>query len=224
VEPAFALIEGDLGLVRRNRPDGDPAARRARGGVSLGAILTGVVVAIGAVFLLSALIGGVLAATGVVSEDITRNDVVEAGIGAGIAFAVAQFLAYLWGGYTAGRMARGAGVVNGLLVPIVAILLALIVGAVAAGLGATAELNIPFNNARLPLEENYEIQWGVGLSIVALVAMLLGGILGGLLGARWHTKLERRTAQESASARPAPAGREPERRTDESVATRDQRR
>jgi hypothetical protein len=202
-------------MVRRNRFDDDRAARvetapRARGGVSLGAVLTGVVVAFGSAFLLSALIGGVLAATGAVDENITRNDVVQAGIGAGIAFAVAQFLAYLWGGYTAGRMARGAGALNGLLVPILAIVLALIVGGVAAALGATAELNLPFTNARLPLEESYEIEWGVALSVAALVTMFLGGILGGALGARWHTKLERRAAEEvegrHISPRPAEAG------------------
>jgi hypothetical protein len=38
---------------------------------------------------------------------------VDAGIAGDIAFAIAMLLAYLWGGYTAGRMARGAGVLNG---------------------------------------------------------------------------------------------------------------
>jgi hypothetical protein len=165
----------------------------ARGGVSAGAILTGVVVAFGAMFLLSAIVGGILAAIGVTS-DVSRTEAVDAGIGGGIAFVVAMLLAYLWGGYTAGRMARGAGVVNGLLVPIVAILLALIVGAIAAGLGANANLNLPFSTARLPTENQSLVDWGVGLSIAALVAMFVGGILGGLLGARWHTRLERRKA------------------------------
>jgi hypothetical protein len=188
-------------MVKRNSIQDDRAARvdrapRARGGVSLPAILTGVVVAFGAFFLLSALIGGVIAATTAATGSVSGSDVVDAGIAGGIAFVIAQFLSYLWGGYTAGRMARGAGLVNGLLVPLLAIVLALIVGGVAAWLGATANLNIPFTAARLPLEQNYVVELGTILGIAVLVAMFLGGILGGLLGARWHTKLERRAIEE----------------------------
>jgi hypothetical protein len=188
-------------MLKRNRIKDDRANRvqrapRARGGVSLGAVLTGVVVAFGALFLLSALIGGVLAATGVAAEDISRNDVVDAGIAGGIAFVVAQFLSYLWGGYTAGRMARGAGALNGFLVPLVAIVIAAIVAGVVAALGASAQLNLPFGNARLPLQEDYQVDWGLGLGIAAIVSIFLGGILGGILGARWHTKLERRAEEE----------------------------
>jgi hypothetical protein len=206
-------------MVKRSHISDDRAARveqapRARGGVSPGAILTGVLVAFGAVFLLSAVIGGVLAATGAVAEDVTRDDVINAGIAGGIAFILFQFLAYLWGGYTAGRMGRGAGLLNGLLVPFVAILLALLIWAVAAALGATAELNLPFSTARLPIEESYAVEIGTGLGIALLVAMFLGGALGGMLGSRWHTKLERRAIEEVEGrhlkqAPPPPAERTP---------------
>jgi hypothetical protein len=179
-------------MARSARQSGTTPDPKARGGVSIGPILTGVVVAFGAMFLLSAIVGGVLAALGVADENVTRGDAVDAGIGGGVAFVVAMLLAYLWGGYTAGRMARGAGVLNGLLVPIVAIVVALIVGAIAATLGANANLNLPFSTARLPTENQSLVDWGVGLSIAALVAMFVGGIVGGMLGARWHTKLERR--------------------------------
>jgi hypothetical protein len=82
----------------------------------VGGILTGVVVAFGATFLLSAIIGGILAALGVTDPNVTRNETVDAGIAGGVAFAIAVLLAYLWGGYMAGRMARGAGVLSGVLV------------------------------------------------------------------------------------------------------------
>jgi hypothetical protein len=173
-----------------------PMAPRARGGVSFGGVLTGVVVAFGAMFLLSAIVGGVLVALGVTDPNVTRSEAVDAGIGGGIAFVVATLLAYLWGGYTAGRMGRGAGVLNGVLVPVVAIVLALIVGAIGAALGATVNLNLPLSTARLPVQGGDAVNWGVGLGIAGLVAMIVGGILGGLLGARWHTKLERRAATE----------------------------
>jgi hypothetical protein len=166
---------------------------RARGGLSIGGVLTGVVVAFGAMFLLSGIIGGILAALGVADTNVTRGEAVQAGIAGGIAYVIAMFLAYLWGGYTAGRMARGAGVLNGVLVPIAAIVLALIVGGIVAALGASANLNLPFTTARLPIREGSSlVDWGIGLGVAALVAMFAGGALGGSLGARWHNKLERR--------------------------------
>lgn len=169
----------------------------ARGGISGGAILTGVVVAFGAMFLLSALVGGVLTAIGVTAQDVTTSEAVQAGIGAGIVLVIAQFLAYFWGGYTAGRMSRGAGVANGMLVPFIAIIVAVLVGAVVASLGATANLNLPFSTNRLPLENDFVVDWGLTISIAALAAMFLGGAIGGALGSRWHTKLERQRLDEA---------------------------
>ena len=178
-------------MFRRNETVTSARPVEARGGISGGAILTGVVVAFGAMFLLSAVIGGVLAALGVAETDITRGEAVDAGIGAGIAFVVAQFLSYLWGGYTAGRMGRGAGAANGVLVPIVALILgALTVGLVSV-LGATANLNLPFTENRLPLENDYLVDWGIGIAVASLIAMFVGSIVGGSMGMRWHTKLER---------------------------------
>lgn len=173
------------------------AAPQARGGVAFGPVLTGVVVAFGSMFLLSAIIAGVLASLGVIDSNVTTGDVVEAGIGAGIALVAAQFLSYLWGGYTAGRMARGAGVANGLLVPLVAILTAVLVGGIAAALGASTNLNLPFTTNQLPTENGNLIDWGIGIGVASLIAMFLGGALGGALGSRWHTKLENRTYDEA---------------------------
>jgi hypothetical protein len=169
---------------------GTTVVSSARGGISATAVITGVVVALGAMFLLSALAGGILTAAGITPDDVTESGAIEVGIGAGIVVVIAQFVAYLWGGYTAGRMARGAGVANGLLVPVIAIVIAVAVGAVVASLGATANLNLPFSTNRLPLEGDYLIDWGVGIAIAALAAMFLGGAIGGGLGARWHTRLE----------------------------------
>jgi hypothetical protein len=171
----------------------------ARGGVSFGAILTGVVVAFGALTLLLALAGGILAATDTIDEvtSVSGEDAVTAGAVTGVVLVIAWFLAYMWGGYTAGRMGRGAGFLNGLLVPIVAVLLLLAVGAVASALGAEAELNNPLDTVRLPIEESNLVDIGTGIGIAVLVAMFLGSIIGGMLGARWHTKLERRVAEKN---------------------------
>lgn len=202
-------------MLSRTRTTPTADVVRARGGISGGAVVTGVVVAFGAMFLMSALVGGVLAATGTAPEDIAdATGTIEAGVGAGIVLIVAQFLAYLWGGYTAGRMARGAGALNGLLVPLIAIVIAIAVGAVVASLGATANLNLPYSTARLPIEENYLVDWGMPVALAALAAMFLGGGLGGALGAAWHTRLEA-TRIEEVEAERVEARREAAREADD---------
>jgi hypothetical protein len=188
-------------VVREGLRPGD-----VRGGVSAGAILTGVVVAFGAMFLLSVLITGVLVALGLADSDITQGDIVDAGIGVAIGLVIAQFLAYMWGGYTAGRMARGSGVGNGLLVALVAIIVAVCLAAIATAVGTNANVDLPFR-LNLPFSPqdvagDSEAQtFGVGMLIAALVAMFFGGAVGGALGSRWHTKLERAHYDERADGR-----------------------
>ena len=173
-----------------------PRPLRVRGGVSLGAVLTGVVVSFGALFLLSALVGGIMAATGVDAEEAAAEASREAGIGAGIAFLAAVLLSYLWGGYAAGRMARGAGLINGLLVPIGALILGLIVIAIVNAMGAVATLNIPFNENQLPIQDESLVDFGQWVTIASLIAMFVGAVVGGMLGQAWHSKLERRALED----------------------------
>jgi hypothetical protein len=177
-----------------------PRVIDVRGGVSAGAIITGVVVTFGAVFLLSAIVFGVLTAAGVEAAELTDGD--EATVGVGIALVVVTFLAYLWGGYTAGRMGRGAGLINGLLVVIVAALLVGAIAAIASALDAETNFNLPFNTSRLPLTEQEveSIEYGVPIGIATVVAMVVGAILGGILGARWHTRLERGALEDEEAA------------------------
>jgi hypothetical protein len=166
----------------------------ARGGVSLGTIITGGLVAIGAFFLLSSIVGAVLSKTaGVTAEELARGDAVEAGVAGGIALLVAWFLSFTWGGYTAGRMGRGSGFLNGLLVPIGVIVLAAVVGAIAWALGSSESFSLPSPTQRLQVEGEYtSVDYGIALAAITLGVMFLGSVVGGLFGARWHTKLERR--------------------------------
>lgn len=170
---------------------GTPLAKimRARGGVSTWSILSGILVSFGAFVVLHALVGAVLAGSGVTEGILTPDQVAAAGIGAVIGLVVIQFLAYLWGGYTAGRMARGSGWLNGALVAVGAMVLVVAVGAAAAGL-AGVDLETAFGSTIGPLSPATanEAVTAVGLALVG--SMLLGGLIGGRLGAGWHTKLE----------------------------------
>ena len=164
----------------------------ARGGVSLGTVLTGGLVAIGAFFLLSSIVGAVLSNTGVSAEELASGEAVDAGIGGGIALLVALFLSFLWGGYTAGRFGRGSGFLNGLLVPIGAIVLAAVVGLITWAFGASEGWEFPSPTQQLQIDGEYtSVEYGIGLAAITLGVIFLASVLGGLLGTRWHTKLER---------------------------------
>ena len=190
-----------FGRNKTNRDAYSPGVQehaiRARGGVSLGAIVTGALVAIGAFFLLSSIVGAILSASGVTPEELANGDAVDVGVAGGIALLAAWFLSFTWGGYTAGRMGRGSGFLNGLMVPIGVLVLAAVVGAIAWALGASEGWTLPSPTRQIQVEGQFtSVDYEVGLIAITVGVMFLGSIVGGLFGARWHTKLERRVETE----------------------------
>lgn len=163
-----------------------------RGGMSLPAIFTGALVAMGAMVIFMAITAGALVAAGIISKNGTAStpSLVRATVLTGVGLVVAQFLAYLWGGYTAGRMARGAGGVNGFMVPLAVIVIAAGIGALVGWLGTAVHLNYAFQTTRLPVDRDLKIHLGLAIGSVSVLAMFVGGIAGGVRGARWHRKLE----------------------------------
>ena len=101
------------------------------GRLSFPSILAGVLVAYGAFALLAALVAAAAAAIGL-NTDLAGNDWATLGVGSAIAVAIVLLLAYLFGGYVAGRMARRAGLLNGLAVFVLAVILVAVVAAIAA--------------------------------------------------------------------------------------------
>jgi MFS family permease len=92
------------------------------GKLSFISVLAGVLVAYGAFAVLAALAGVAAAAIGL-NTDLSANNWAELGVGSAIAAAVVLLLAYLFGGYVAGRMARRAGLLHGLGVFILALVI-----------------------------------------------------------------------------------------------------
>ena len=168
-----------------------PRRTDARGGIAWLPILTGIVVALGAMLLLSGGVGALLVVIDALPPD--SGETAELGVAGSTALVVGLFLSYLWGGYTAGRMARGAGVRNGLLVALGALFVALAAAGAAQAADLTTNLNVPFTSDRLPIEEEVIVDWGVLLGLVSLIAMAAGGAYGGYKGARWHHDLEQRS-------------------------------
>jgi MFS family permease len=164
------------------------------GRLSFPSILAGVLVAYGAFAVLAALVGTVAAAVGL-NTDRGRNDWATLGVGSAVAVAVVLLVAYLFGGYVAGRMARRAGLLNGLAVFLLAVALVGVVGAVAASQADAEAIARIASNLRSLGIPTTGTEWGKAGTVAgigSLAAMLVGALLGGVLGERWHSKLTRR--------------------------------
>ncbi|HVF12541.1 MAG TPA: hypothetical protein VNA87_05595 [Actinomycetota bacterium] len=162
-----------------------------RGGISFGAILTGVVVALGSMMVFVVLVGLAFAVGGFRFGDLGPTTM-EVGMGLAIGLLLSQFLAYMWGGYTAGRMGRGAGLANGILVPAVALIVGTIVVGTSTLLRGQPQIDVPFiTGFSFELQAGTMMNAGLIFGFASILAMFVGGIVGGILGNRWHTKLER---------------------------------
>ena len=173
---------------------GDRASLAREAGVgklSFISVLAGTLVAYGAFAVLAALLGAAAAAIGV-DNGLSRNDWARLGTGSAIAAAVVLFLAYLFGGYVAGRMARRAGLLNGLAVFLLAIVLIAAVSAIIASQADADTIRSNLRSLGIPTSGSEWSDIGTLAGIASLAAMLLGALVGGVLGERWHSKLTRR--------------------------------
>jgi hypothetical protein len=140
---------------------------------------------------LAALIGALATAIGV-NNGLSTNDWARLGTGSAIAAAVALLIAYLFGGYVAGRMARRAGLLNGLAVFVLALVLIAAVGAIVATQADADAIRSNLRSLGVPTSGSEWSNIGSLAGIASLAAMLIGALVGGALGERWHSKLTRR--------------------------------
>jgi hypothetical protein len=172
------------------------AAQRADfGGIKWGAAFFGWLSANGLAVLLIALLGagGVVLglAQGVDSADEAAAQAGTIGLGGAIALLVVLFLAYLAGGYVAGRMARFDGIRQGVAVWLIG--LVVVAALAAAGAIAGAQYNVlqELDLPRIPIEEGTATTGAIATLAALVVATLLGAVLGGKLGDRYHRKVDR---------------------------------
>ncbi len=162
------------------------AARERFGGLDFGASLSGMLVAIAMIVILGGLAAAILGTVGYQAGiDIGEQELT---VGGAIAGLVVLFLAFLVGGWAAGRMARYNGGLNGLMSAVWMLILTVIFAALGAWI--SAEYNV-FFAADLP---NWPANWTAAdattiaavSGIVAVLVTFAGGFLGGVLGARYH--------------------------------------
>jgi hypothetical protein len=178
------------------RDVGVAAARERFGGLDLPASLAGMLVALAALLLLaglaSAAIGTIAFQTGVEGNEN------ELSLGALIAAGAVIFLAFLLGGWAAGRMARYNGALNGFMVAVWFIVLGVVLAIVGAIADNTYNLFDDLRVAEATLPDWFSIEdatVGAIISSLAFVAlMVVGAVLGGIWGTRMHRRADREIA------------------------------
>jgi hypothetical protein len=173
-------------------PSGDLYAQEkaAFGGIKFGSAFLGWLTSLGAIGLLTAILAAVADGLGF-DRNTSTQDLRGAGIGAAIAILVVLFLAYLAGGYVAGRMARFQGVRQGIAVWLWGVLFAVVIGVIAAVAGDQSTVSVRANLPQIPFTSG---EWTVNSILALLVVLavtLIGAILGGLLGMRFHRRVDR---------------------------------
>jgi hypothetical protein len=165
------------------------------GGIKWGAAFFGWLSANGLAVILVALLSAAGLALGLARGVNTADEAVvqanQIGIGGGIAILVVLFLAYLAGGYVAGRMARFDGARQGLAVWLVGLIVVLVLAAAGALLGAQYNVLQQLNLPRIPIDEGTATTAGIITLVAILLVTLLGAALGGKLGDRYHRRVDR---------------------------------
>ncbi|WP_231851668.1 hypothetical protein [Modestobacter italicus] len=172
------------------------AAQHERfGGIKWGAAFFGWLSANGLAVLLIALVSAAGVAIGltqgVPSADEATANAGGIGLGGGIALLVVLFLAYLAGGYVAGRMSRFDGARQGLAVWLIGLLVVVVLAVVGAVAGSKYNVLSQLNLPRIPVDEGTATTAGIIALAAVLVVTLIGAVLGGKLGERFHRKVDR---------------------------------
>ena len=163
------------------------------GRISLGSVIAGTLVAYGAFAVLLAVAAAVAEAVGF-DTDLTTQEWRGLGAAGGAVVAGLLFGCYLYGGYVAGRMARRAGAMNGAMVFVVGLLVALGVAGLVNVFTDGDQILRELRDVGVPTSSGEWRDIGTVAGAGSLLAMLAGSLLGGVLGERWHTKLLARAA------------------------------
>lgn len=181
---------------RRTPPTAATVHERRReefGGISWLSALVGWLAAAG----LTAILAGILGAAGAalalneVGNDVSNGEAETIGLAGGIGLLVVLAIAYFFGGYAAGRMARFDGARQGLGVWLWGILAAIVVAVLAVVGGSEYNVLDALNLPRLPVDSG-TLTTGGAIALAASIAVTLGAaILGGKAGERFHRRVDR---------------------------------
>lgn len=163
------------------------------GGFSWGSDFFGWLAAAG----LAAILAGIVAAAGA-ALGLTKGSTDQIHLGGGIALLAVLFVAYVAGGYVAGRMARFDGTRQGLGVWLWGILVAGAIALLAILGGSKYNVLDALNLPRIPIDQGHLTNAGAIALAAGLVVSLVAACIGGTLGARWHRRVDRHVIEEPA--------------------------
>ncbi|HZB36140.1 MAG TPA: TIGR04086 family membrane protein [Gaiellaceae bacterium] len=170
---------------------GIAAARERFGGVDIPASLVGMLTALSTTLILAGLVGAAVGAVGY--QTGLEEDAQDLSTWSMIGGVAVLFVAYLIGGWAAGRMARYDGARNGFATGI----WTLVFAGILAGLGAWVDSEYDvFRNVELPqwFESDALTTAAIISGVAAIAAMFVGGTIGGLWGEHYHRRADRTIA------------------------------
>jgi MFS family permease len=164
------------------------AARERFGGIDIPASLVGMLTALSTTLILAGLVG---AAFGVVGYQTgLESDAEDLSLASMIGGVAVLFVAYVVGGWAAGRIARYDGARNGFAAGVWTLILAAILAGLGAWIGSEYDV---FRNVDLPQWWSTDALTTAAIisGIAAIAAMFVGGVIGGLWGERYHRRADR---------------------------------
>jgi hypothetical protein len=165
--------------------------------MKFGACFFGWLTATGTAVILTALLTAVGAGVGLANDlnpDQALATAQTVGLVGGIILLAIIFIAYLAGGYVAGRMARFNGVKQGVGVWLWAIIMAVVIAVLSAIAGSQFNILGSLNGfPRVPVNEGQLTTAGIIVAVLVVVVALVGAILGGLAGMRFHRRVDSAT-------------------------------
>jgi hypothetical protein len=181
-----------LSTVERRKDRLELVRDAGHGRVSIPAVDGGVLSAIGAVVVIVGVIVAIAEAVGVDARGFSHSDWRAAGLACAIATGVVACIAWAFGGYVAGRMARRAGARHGLVVFVTSVVMLVVAGTIVwAEHGAgTVRDALARQGAPTGRGDWWDIAALAGL--LSFVGALVGSMLGGVRGERWHQHLVER--------------------------------
>ncbi len=180
--------------------------------LSLMSVFAGVFAAYGSFAVLAGVAVGVIKAANVDIDLATQWH--DLGIAGGFVVAGLLLLAYLFGGYVAGRMARRSGLLHGAFVFLLGVAIAIGAAALARWLGGSEVAASNLRDLGVPTTAAEWRDIATVAGIASLAAMLAGALAGSVLGERWHSKLLARALDPQIGAE-AEAHRDAQRRAAE---------
>jgi MFS family permease len=174
----------------------DDRRREEYGGFDIGAVFFGWLVATGLAVLLTAILSATGAAIGLTEISgegqltVTESNDAVSLVG-GIVLVLILLLAYLAGGYVAGRMSRFDGGRQGVGVWVLGLAVTILLAVAGAIAGSEYNVLQDLDQPRIPVDEG-DLETGALIALaVIVVGTLVAAVAGGKAGQRYHRKVDR---------------------------------